>query len=202
MAKQLYGYALIASRTTKVNMSRVCTNCKKRKSLDKFYANKMGKHGKSSHCKACRNEYQKNRHKPQFSTHRKCSICNRTRLVKFFKGRQKTCDKCLPTKRKLNNEYKKKWHNTRGITTKEYIFNVLSKSSCNSCGETDVLVLEFDHLRNKLFNIGQAHMSKKITIAKLKKEIAKCQVLCSNCHTRKTAQEQNTWRYQKATGKV
>ena len=208
MAKQLYGYALIASKTTRNNMTKLCTGCNKRKSLEKFSKNKMGKHGRSSKCKVCISAYEKSVYVSTKQTHRKCVECEKIKAVKFFTGKKIRCNKCAPLQQYDFNAYKKKWHiHTRGKDIKEYIFDVLSKSKCKGykkkCKENDVLVLEFDHIKGKkLFNIGQAHMDSKMTIAKLKKEIAKCQVLCSNCHKRKTAQEQDTWRYQKATGKL
>lgn len=63
---------------------------------------------------------------------------------------------------------------------------------CMVCGEKDPVVLEFDH-RNRedkkfeLANASQLGMSLK----NLFKEIEKCDVLCANCHRRKTAQQMN-----------
>jgi hypothetical protein len=56
---------------------------------------------------------------------------------------------------------------------------------CSDCGETDPVVLEFDHLRDKAFNIGEA-LSRRNWQAILD-EIAKCEVVCANCHRRRTA---------------
>jgi hypothetical protein len=61
---------------------------------------------------------------------------------------------------------------------------------CVNCGESDPLVLEFHHrdqgLKKKdVANIATGNWS----IAVLKKEIEKCDVLCANCHRRKTAGE-------------
>ena len=66
-----------------------------------------------------------------------------------------------------------------------YITTYLKANPCVDCGETDAIVLEFDHLKDKDFNISDA-ARKGVSIKKLKDEIAKCEVRCSNCHRRKT----------------
>lgn len=63
----------------------------------------------------------------------------------------------------------------------------LATHPCVDCGEKDVRVLEFDHLGNKLREVSA--MLHNFTLEKVKTEIAKCQVLCVNCHRRKTAVE-------------
>jgi hypothetical protein len=46
--------------------------------------------------------------------------------------------------------------------------------------------MDFDHVRGeKLFEIGQAP-SKGASLATLLAEIAKCEVVCSNCHRQRT----------------
>jgi len=56
---------------------------------------------------------------------------------------------------------------------------------CVDCGETDPLVLEFDHLDDKSFAIARAlrERSWEAILA----EISKCEVCCANCHRRRTA---------------
>jgi hypothetical protein len=51
------------------------------------------------------------------------------------------------------------------------------------------IVLEFDHLSNKTYNVSSLIIGRSIST--IEREIEKCQVLCSNCHRRKTAIEQN-----------
>lgn len=56
---------------------------------------------------------------------------------------------------------------------------------CTDCGERDPLVLEFDHLEEKRFTIG--HRLPDGNWKSILDEIAKCEVVCANCHRRRTA---------------
>jgi hypothetical protein len=67
----------------------------------------------------------------------------------------------------------------------EKLLAYFAEHPCADCGETDPVVLEFDHLRDKNFNIGQ-----KLTNypwSAIVAEIEKCEVVCANCHRRRTA---------------
>jgi hypothetical protein len=62
----------------------------------------------------------------------------------------------------------------------------LKAHPCVDCGETNPVVLEFDHVRGKKeFNISKAS-AKNIGICRLQGEVAKCDVRCANCHRKKT----------------
>ena len=68
---------------------------------------------------------------------------------------------------------------------------------CITCGEDDPVVLDFDHRdgNTKIGNISDmARFS--LGLDTLMKEIKKCDVLCANCHRRRTAKQQN-WPKQK-----
>jgi hypothetical protein len=52
-------------------------------------------------------------------------------------------------------------------------------------GETNLMVLDFDHLGDKTKNVCD-FMQNNSSWEIVKKEIDKCQVLCSNCHRIKT----------------
>ena len=63
----------------------------------------------------------------------------------------------------------------------------LDSHHCADCNESDPHTLEFDHVRG----VKSEHVSKLIQNAtseiRLKAEIAKCDVVCANCHRRRTA---------------
>jgi hypothetical protein len=56
---------------------------------------------------------------------------------------------------------------------------------CADCGETDPLVLEFDHLAHKSFNVAKGIRDR--SWQSVLDEISKCEVVCANCHRRRTA---------------
>jgi hypothetical protein len=63
---------------------------------------------------------------------------------------------------------------------------------CADCGEVDPVVLEFDHLRDKSFDICQKIVD--YSWDRLLAEIEKCEVVCANCHRRRTAERRGALR--------
>jgi hypothetical protein len=75
----------------------------------------------------------------------------------------------------------------------EFLIEYLSDHPCVDCGEADIVVLEFDHQRDKLLNVSV--LSREgYSLDKLKQEIAKCEVVCANCHRRRTAKQFGSYR--------
>ena len=66
----------------------------------------------------------------------------------------------------------------------QYLFGFFRKNPCVDCGETDPLVLEFDHLADKKFAISVGLGTRPWE--DLLREIDKCDVVCANCHRRRT----------------
>lgn len=67
-----------------------------------------------------------------------------------------------------------------------YVMDYLCTNPCVDCGEVDPIVLEFDHQRDKRYNISKL-ITNNCSLKRLVLEIDKCQVRCANCHRRKTA---------------
>src|SRR2546425_3638883 len=70
---------------------------------------------------------------------------------------------------------------------KRQLIEYLQAHPCIDCGETNIIVLEFDHVRDKRDNIATL-MSSSRTWPRILAEVQKCEVRCANCHRLKTAQ--------------
>lgn len=68
---------------------------------------------------------------------------------------------------------------------RSYLFDYLCKHPCELCAESDPVVLDFDHLRDKVGDV--TFVANASGMADLLAEVAKCRVLCANCHRRHTA---------------
>jgi hypothetical protein len=74
-----------------------------------------------------------------------------------------------------------------------FLIEYLSCRPCVDCGETDIVVLEFDHLRDKVADVS-ALSREGYSLEKVKREIDKCEVVCANCHRRRTAKRAGSYR--------
>jgi len=66
----------------------------------------------------------------------------------------------------------------------EWLLDYFILHPCVDCGETDPVVLEFDHSADKDFSISHGFLDK--SWEQIVAEIAKCEVVCVNCHRRRT----------------
>lgn len=68
-----------------------------------------------------------------------------------------------------------------------YVRSIKEKGSCLDCGIKDWRVLDFDHLPQyeKVADIASP-LARSWGRDKLNKEIAKCELVCSNCHRIRT----------------
>ena len=78
------------------------------------------------------------------------------------------------------------------------VMQYLRSHPCVDCTEGDIVVLEFDHLPGlvKKFEIGRALTSTTRSLKSILDEIKKCEVVCANCHKRRTSKRRNTRRHQ------
>ena len=75
------------------------------------------------------------------------------------------------------------------------IIEYLSNHPCEICGESDPVVLEFDHIDPKLKHKTIARMvgGGTYSLKSVFQEIEKCRILCANCHRRHTHNQNNSW---------
>lgn len=109
--------------------------------------------------------------------------------------RAKACKECTRSEVRKhyydNHEYYIFKANKRNRIIREFnrilVWKYLSAHPCIDCGEADPIVLEFDHMENKIDSI--ACVKRMYTTRSLEKEIAKCEIRCANCHRRKTSDQ-------------
>lgn len=112
----------------------------------------------------------------------KCKACSSTMMRAYYVRHRK---KHRAWTQALREEIRK--------TTVEWLLDYLLSHPCVDCGETDPLVLEFDHVRGvKRYNVS-VMVSNGATLRRIQEEIAKCDVRCGNCHARRTKLERNTY---------
>jgi hypothetical protein len=65
------------------------------------------------------------------------------------------------------------------------LLEYFAENPCADCGEADPVVLEFDHLGKK--NFGVSYGIRNYNWQRVLDEMASCEVVCANCHRRRTA---------------
>jgi len=69
-----------------------------------------------------------------------------------------------------------------------HLFEYCRRHPCVDCGESDFVVLDFDHVDGKEVEISTMVANGR-KWSEIKAELKKCVVRCANCHRRKTARE-------------
>jgi hypothetical protein len=121
-----------------------------------------------------------------------CANCHRKRTARHFGwtkllGLEELVLPALPKRGTPDYERIKSVRTglARRHRNRAYVYKYLLTHPCVLCDESDPVVLEFDHLRDKRREVTVlANLSGR---ANLVAEIAKCRVLCANCHRRHTA---------------
>ncbi len=141
-----------------------------------------------------------------------CSCGELKQLEEFVKNRSKKDgigSSCKVCKRIYDNNYYKenpkyrkdvrKHKEAKVLILKDHVYNYLLKHPCIDCGNTDVRVLEFDHVKPKLEGVAFI-VSNGWSIESLKEEIDKCEVRCANCHKIRHAKEREQKRLISSNG--
>jgi hypothetical protein len=85
-------------------------------------------------------------------------------------------------------------HGTYVNRNRSYVLAHLADHPCVDCGESDVLVLDFDHVNGAKISSISRMIRDGAALARFQAEIDKCVVRCANCHRRKTAAERGSYR--------
>src|SRR5688572_17252095 len=83
---------------------------------------------------------------------------------------------------------------------REIITEYFATHPCVDCGETDSVVLTFDHIGiDKRDNVSDM-VRNGLSVDTIRAEIAKCEVVCYNCHAIRTQKRSRAYRWRKISG--
>lgn len=113
----------------------------------------------------------------------KCKACKRAYAVEYVRlAATKSRKRDNRTARRIDNQNRLK--------------EILVESKCADCSNDDWVVLEFDHLgeEEKTEGVGQM-VGQGWPWETILSEIAKCDIVCANCHRHRTYKRAGSWRY-------
>jgi hypothetical protein len=139
---------------------------------------------------------------------KRCIKCDATKSVSDFQTRKdgrisadcRECHRAYMRRHYIDNKQKyldkaKRHRIAAHKRTIEIIWNYLATNPCVDCGESNPIVLDFDHNEpnKKLFNISDKKIFRNEK--PLIDEIKKCCIRCANCHRIRTARQNGNWKY-------
>jgi hypothetical protein len=130
-----------------------------------------------------------------------CTICKQSKAPDDFNKRRKSkdglqpqCRICSAKRSKLYYSENREKHkgvaarnrNKTVLANRIWMLSYLKQNPCIDCGNTDIRVLEFDHITGQKRNgVGQM-LRNGCSLESILSEIDKCEVRCRNCHVIKT----------------
>lgn len=110
--------------------------------------------------------------------------------------RQRRCKYCQAELSKRHHQINKQIYNENTRIRKarivsentRHIAAYLSQHPCVDCGQTDMRLLEFDHVIGKKYRGIANLLSWGFNWQVIEAEIAKCEIRCANCHRIKTVE--------------
>ena len=134
-----------------------------------------------------------------------CCTCHEWKHLNAFHmrnrskdGRQARCKECFREQYRQDTDLLRTAIDARLIRVradnKRRLAEYLVSHPCVDCGETDIRVLDFDHLDSEQKRANVSKMLRSFSWRTIEVEISKCEVVCANCHRRRTSQRSGWWR--------
>lgn len=134
-----------------------------------------------------------------------CGLCKKRKPRSAFGLRRKAKDGKQSRCKACRNAERMRYHHAHPevqayhakqyrIVLRKMIFERL-KSGCADCPEVDPVTLDFDHRdpKTKTNDISRL-LRRGCSRSVLEAELAKCDVVCANCHRKRTAKRSGNWR--------
>ncbi|MCW3039380.1 MAG: hypothetical protein JWM31_1285 [Solirubrobacterales bacterium] len=124
------------------------------------------------------------------SSTKRCPRCERTQAVEHFNrsgaGRCAWCRSCYRDYHRGRRPERQAVRARQLARGRAHVSEVLAGAACADCGTRDTVVMEFDHLDGKVESVARL-LGGGANPARLDAEIARCEIVCVNCHRRRTA---------------
>jgi hypothetical protein len=118
-------------------------------------------------------------------------------LASDFHRGQSQCKECrreyMRRRGDLHRQQTRRARDKRREAARAYVIEILRSGACTDCGLEDPAVLEFDHVGPKRMEVGKL-VREAYRLERIKAEIANCELVCANCHRRRTAKRIRSWR--------
>ena len=116
--------------------------------------------------------------------------------------RMRRCKYCQSALSKLHYQNNKQAYKDRSrarktqtlIENKPRLYAYLATHPCVDCGQTDIRLLEFDHVYGQKSGEISDLLRQGFNWSTIEAEIVKCETRCANCHRLKTLKESVSWR--------
>lgn len=147
---------------------KICSKCATEKDLSEYFFRDKTKGQLHTQCKECYRQHRQAYYAEHYSKHKNDYLL-RAKL----------------RRKKLRDEFRAN------------MARFLSNKTCELCKESDLRVLEFDHIEPSLkkFTISQA-VRLGYDWERTLEEIKKCRILCANCHKKHTSTQFNWYKAQ------
>ncbi len=154
----------------------ICLNCKEEKGVDAFSLEKRGYRRKI--CKDCRTQ-RISKYRSYGEGKKKARELAKT----FYKNHPGYYAQYLSDERLIQMREGL----TRARKRNRQIADLAKSRPCADCGQSfPSQAMDFDHVRGEKFNDVGSMVSQGRSRAQIEAEIAKCEVVCANCHRIRT----------------
>jgi len=122
---------------------------------------------------------------------KRCARCGLDLPLELFnrygESRQGWCRRCFAGYNRENGDTARGRRRERCKRACAFVAGHLASHPCVDCGEHDAVVLEFDHVETKRDWVSRL-TARGAPLSRIQEEIERCEVVCVNCHRRRSAQ--------------
>ena len=133
---------------------------------------------------------------------RRCSRCKEHLPMTCFnrsgEGHQHWCRECFRAyfraRDTVHRAQVQEGIERRRAAAREVVLDVLRAGACKDCGEDEIVVLDFDHYLGEKDEAISQLVHQGAALPRLRRELARCELVCANCHRRRTARRALSYR--------